>query len=385
MAVSNMAMKKPTRSIGKAGLVLPFFFALVSGLFGQSTQAPNEGSQVAFSVEPVHQLISSGDLVVIKLTICNSSEVPVFVRRLSIDTPVEFRVIRPDGTEVPRRDRAQIGSKAVSPSDFAVLEPYHEISTERTISLQDGAGFALDEPGQYWVTAEYSAGDPGDLEPLAGGAKIPTKPFCSTKVAFCIETCNPLPSNATRSPASDKQSNISQTAIETVRVFYNYIVQYHPLGLPEGPAKRVLWPLLSKRLVQELTSLEACEDDYYRRYGEMLRKNQYKPGTPWLEEGLFSGPDETANPARFTILGSEPIGSNRIEVHLKFTFEDVYSGNHDDFDYEGLATVLLEDGRFVIDDFVTFYMNDELRRLSDGYPECKDGHWIGLPEGPESR
>jgi len=40
-------------------------------------------------------------------------------------------------------------------------------------------------------------------------------------------------------------------------------------------------------------------------------------------------------------------------------------------------TVILESNRWVIDDFVSMYENDELLRLSDGYPQCKDGQWVG--------
>jgi hypothetical protein len=30
----------------------------------------------------------------------------------------------------------------------------------------------------------------------------------------------------------------------------------------------------------------------------------------------------------------------------------------------------------VIDDYLAMYENDELTRLSDGYPECKNGQWV---------
>ena len=44
---------------------------------------------------------------------------------------------------------------------------------------------------------------------------------------------------------------------------------------------------------------------------------------------------------------------------------------------EGVVTAILENKRWVIDDFVAMYENDELRRLSDGYTECKRGQWVG--------
>ena len=44
--------------------------------------------------------------------------------------------------------------------------------------------------------------------------------------------------------------------------------------------------------------------------------------------------------------------------------------------------MILENGRFVIDDFVALYENDALRRLSDGYPGCKGRQWVGLAGEP---
>jgi hypothetical protein len=41
--------------------------------------------------------------------------------------------------------------------------------------------------------------------------------------------------------------------------------------------------------------------------------------------------------------------------------------------YEGVVIVILESNRWVIDDFVSMYENDELLPLSDGYSECKGG------------
>lgn len=196
----------------------------------------------------------------------------------------------------------------------------------------------------------------------------------SGKAVFCIETCR-TPQNVGTSDAG-----AAQTAIETAWVFYNYIVRYKPLGLPTGAARNALWPLLSTRLAQELESLEACEDDYYARYGEILKKNQYKPDTPWLEDGLFSGPDEAANPAKFTILGSQAVGANRFEIHLKFTFVETACPDSrpcEHWDYEGVVTVAEERGRFVIDDFLSMYANYNFTRLWDGYKQCKDGNWVG--------
>lgn len=177
------------------------------------------------------------------------------------------------------------------------------------------------------------------------------------------------------------RSNPSRLALDTVRVFYTYITRYQQLGIPFGRAKKGLWPLVSKRLAQELDGLDACDRDYYRRYGEFLRTHTYKPATPWLEEGLFTGPNDAATPRTFRILGSRAIGDNRVDVELEFTTEQTYSrdlGVPPSYDhYAGDVSVILENQRWVIDDYLAMYENDELIRLSDGYPECKGGQWVG--------
>jgi hypothetical protein len=273
---------------------------------------------------------------------------------------------------VPWRGKRRIASREYSASDFSVLEKYREMSAKRTISLKDGAGFVFDNPGQYTVTAKYSLGSTQDFAPFAGKTRIPTGTFDS-KASFCVEACirEPLPVH----------NDASQAALNAVRLFYSHISKYQPLGIPYGAAKEALWPLLSKRLARELGSLQACNDDYYKRYNDILQAHDYKPATPWLEEGLFSGPNEAADVANFSILSSRAIGTNRVDVELRFTLTDSssdYRVAH--YPYEGIVTVIKENNRWVIDDFVPMYENDDLRRLSDGYPkECKAGRWIGQP------
>jgi len=339
-------------------------------MYGQAPETPETlCDALCFSARPATQLFKLGEPVTVLLSIYTRSAKPIFVSRLTDGEFVKLSVIGPDGKELPWQGNGRISSRAYSPSDFAMLETYKEISATRIISLKDGAGFVFDKPGQYFVTAEYSLGSPESFAPFAGETKIPTGTFHSTKAGFCIEACirEPLPVH----------SNTSQSALDAVRVFYTYITRYRPLGIPHS--KKVLWPLLSKRLGQELDSLRACDDDYYRRFGDILKANQYKPATPWLEEGLFSGPDEAAGPIKFSILDSRAIGENRADVHLRFTSKQTYCcGQPPSYDHsEGVVTVILEHRRWVIDDFVPMYDNDDLLRLSDGYPECKGGRWVG--------
>jgi hypothetical protein len=362
-------MTRPNSWFGTPSLFLVSFLALAIGTWGQAPATTVTEPALFFWARPQTQLFAQGEPVILVLSIYTRSAEPIFVSRLTGDEFVDLNVIGPDGKEVPWRGKSRIVSREYFPADFSVLGTYQEISAKRTISLKDGAGFVFDKPGQYSVTAEYSLGPPEYFAPFAGKTKIPTGTFRSTKAAFCIEACILEPLQV--------RSNASQAAVDAVRVFYTYITRYQPLGIPYP--KKALWPLLSRRLVQELDGLWACDDDYYQRYDKILRANQYKPGTPWLEEGLFSGPDEAASPMKFSILGSMAIGENRVDVHLRFTHKQTYCcGQPASYDhFQGVATAILENNRWVIDDYVAMYGNDELHRLSDGYPQCKDGQWVG--------
>lgn len=365
-------MTSPKRWFVKSSIFLWFFpLVLTSVAFGQNPETSATRPALFFNATPAKQILARGEAVVFALEIYNGSAEPIFVSRLKGNELVKFSVTGPDGKDVPWQGQGRTDHKAYSSSDFAVLQPYHLVNADRIISLNDGAGFVFDKTGQYSATAEYSQAPAQSFAPSAAGAKVPTGSFRSTKTAFCIEVCVLGPST------SQVHNNASHEALEAVRVFYTYITKYQPLGVPQGRAKRALWPLMSKRLAHELDSFQACDDDYYRRYGAVLKANQYKPATPWLEEGLFSGFNEAATPMKFAILDSKTLGENRADVHLGFTYEQTYCcGDPTAYEhYEGVVTVILENNRWLIDDFVALG-SGSLLRLSDGYSECKGGQWV---------
>lgn len=96
---------------------------------------------------------------------------------------------------------------------------------------------------------------------------------------------------------------------------------------------------------------------------------------------MFTGPNDAATPHIFRILGSRVIGDNRVDVELEFTTKQTCSPDlalPPSYDhYEGVVTAILENNRWVIDDYVAMYENDELQRLSAGYSECKGGQRVG--------
>ena len=331
------------------------------GMWGQAPVTSATTPELYFYTLPSKQLFSLGEPVEIVLQLYSRSEQWILVSRLQVNEFVSFKVIGPDGNEVPWQGDTQAGNKGYSPSDLTVLGQYEQISANRIISLKDGAGFAFDKPGQYSLTAEFSMGPPENFARFAGPAKPAMGAFHSTKLAFCIEACILEPLHV--------RNNAPQSAIEAVRVFYTYITRYQQLGIPHGRAKKALWPLLSKRLAQQLDSLEACDEEYYRRYGAILRTKTIKPATPWLEDGLFTGANDAATPSTFRILRSRSVGENRVDVLIAF--------KEDWGEPEGDVTAILENSRWVIDDYVAMYGNDELLRLSAGYPECKGGQWVG--------
>jgi len=355
-------MRKPNRWIVKTSVfLLSYSLASAQDTWGQAPVESATTPELYFNTLPSKQLFSLGEPVGIVLELYSRSEQPILVSRLQGNEFVSFKVIGPDGNEVPWQGERRGANKGYSPSDFTMLGQYTRISANRIISLKDGAGFAFDEPGQYSLTAEFSMGLAENFTPFAGQAKPAMGTFHSTRLAFCIEACILEPLQV--------HSSAPRSALDAVRVFYTYITRYQQLGIPYGRARKTLWPHMSKRLAQELDGLQACDDDYYRRYGEILRANTYKPATPWLEDGLFTGPNDAATPSRFRILNSRSVGKNRIDVLIAFKRD---WGNP-----EGDVTAILENNRWVIDDYVAMYENDELRRLSAGYPECKDGRWVG--------
>ena len=116
-------------------------------------------------------------------------------------------------------------------------------------------------------------GHPEDFAQFADQAKPAVGSFRSSNLAFCIEACilKPVP----------VRNDAPPSALEAVRVVLHRHHQIPQLGIPSGRVKKALWPLMSKRLAQEIDGLGACEKDYFRRYEEILRVHTYKAAIPW--------------------------------------------------------------------------------------------------------
>jgi hypothetical protein len=344
--------------------------SLISLSLGCSRDKPSRTTVVStptpeiyFFIRPSKQLFWMGEPVAFGLELFSRLEQPILVGRLQGNEFVNFKVVGPDGNEMPWHGKTPDRARAYSPSDFTVLGQYKAISADRTISLKDRTGFAFNQPGQYTLTAEFSMGHPEDFAQFADKAKPAVGSFHSSKLVFCIEACILKPGPV--------RNNAPPSALEAVRLFYTDITKFDSSGIPSGRIKKALWPLMSKRLAQQIDGLAACDKDYFRRYGKILRAHVIKAAIPWGEAGLFTGPNDASNPLAFRILGSRSVGDNRVDVLLAF--------KEDWGESEGNVTVVLENGRWVIDDYVAMYENDELSRLSAGYSECKYGRWVGEP------
>ncbi|SNS26863.1 hypothetical protein SAMN05421770_101268 [Granulicella rosea] len=319
--------------------------------------------EMYFYTNPAKQLFWVGEPVVIGLELYSRFEQPVLVAPLQNNEFVQFKLVGPDGNEVPWQGKAPDHARAYSPSDFKVLEQYNAVKAERTISLKDGTGFACNRPGQYTLTAVFSMGSPEHFTLFADQAKPIVGSVRSSKLAFCIDACI-----LKQVPVSN---DAPPSALQAVGLFYTDVIKYHSSGIPVGHIKEILGPLMSKKLAQEIDSLSACDKDYFRRYGEILRVHTLKAAIPWGEAGLFTGPNDASTPSAFRILGSRAIGENRVDVLIAF--------KEDWGESQGDVTVVLENNRWVIDDYVAMYENDKLERLSAGYSVCKDGRWVGEP------
>lgn len=363
-------MEIPTSTVVKTAVVV--FWSFLASMQAVLGQAPAKTPELYFNSLPTKQLFSFGENVVIGLEFWSRSEQPLYVNRLQKGAFVTFKVIGPDGHAVPWHGGRE-DAKQDSPADFTVLKQYTQVKANRIISLNNGEGFSFDKPGQYSLTADFSMDPSSRFDVAAGKATPPTGRFQS-KTAFCVEACitQPLPVH----------NDAPQSSLQVVRAFYGVITRYQQLGIPDGREKIAIRTFLSKRLAQQLDSLAACNADYYRRNGRILRAQILKPATPWLEEGLFTGPNDAATPRVFQILSSRKIGDSRVDVELEFTTEQTYSPDlklPPSYDhYQGVVTAILENNRWVIDDYVAMYENDRLQRLSAGYPECRGRSWTGI-------
>ncbi|MBZ5641627.1 MAG: hypothetical protein LAO19_02605 [Acidobacteriia bacterium] len=173
-------------------------------------------------------------------------------------------------------------------------------------------------------------------------------------------------------------SNLLDQPVVTTRVteLYDAIVARHPIGIPRGSDKAMIWSFLSLRLRQQLETAQVCQDDYRRHHAKT--KIDQKPG--WLRTGIFVGDSKRALPLNALVTNKEPRRDGSFEVHVTLTYVKLPGFVPDNAQWVIIATVVPEGDRFVVDDVRLFDGLDTdgpSHLLSETFPGCDGPKWTG--------
>ncbi|MGC2162287.1 MAG: hypothetical protein WA634_10285, partial [Silvibacterium sp.] len=154
---------------------------------------------------------------------------------------------------------------------------------------------------------------------------------------------------------------------------YKQVVVRHPLGIPVGADMKVFAPYLSKELLHRFNLNNACFADWRRRNPDP----SLKPPVGLIENGLFSGGNEEAEPQAFHIERIEPGKDGYSRVYVKLTLGDPPDKP---LVWYVAAVVVRENGRPVVDDVL--YLKDkngevDSRLLKDLSSGCDGPRWVG--------
>lgn len=161
-----------------------------------------------------------------------------------------------------------------------------------------------------------------------------------------------------------------------VNDFYQKIVERHPIGIPTGADKAVLWPFLSRRLTKQLETAQACQDDYFRQHAN--GGDGAKPA--WLDRGIFTGVSKRALPMSAEATRKEPQKDGTFAVSVQLTFVKLPGFVPDEAAWAVIATAIPENNRFVVDDVRLFDGLDAdgpSHLLSETFAGCDGNHWTG--------
>jgi hypothetical protein len=158
-----------------------------------------------------------------------------------------------------------------------------------------------------------------------------------------------------------------------VRSLYAEVVTRHPLGVPSGADWKTFAPYLSKALLHRIDVNLACQEDWSRQNPDPNSK------PPFLEDGLFTGGNERAEPRSFHIERTESEKDGSIRVYLRLALGSTPA---DTETWHIAVIVLRENGRLVVDNVI--YLKDEKDesgvdyRLSEYLSYGCDGpRWVG--------
>jgi len=176
-----------------------------------------------------------------------------------------------------------------------------------------------------------------------------------------------------QSASQNRESAPSSQPATLVNGLYQQVVTRRPLGIPSGADMKAFAPYLSKPLRHRFDLNHACFNDWRKRNPDP----SLKPPVGLIENGIFSGANEEAEPQAFHIerTESEKDGSSRVYVRLT-----VGDPPNKPLVWYVAAVVIREDGQPVVDD-VLYLMgaNGEVEsRLSKDLSSGCDGpRWVG--------
>jgi len=158
-----------------------------------------------------------------------------------------------------------------------------------------------------------------------------------------------------------------------VSSLYEQVVARHPLGVPYGADKKIFAPYLSKSLRRRFDLTKACFADWRRQNPDP----SLKPPSVLIENGLFSGSAEEAEPTAFHIERTQSLKDGSSRVYVRLTWEDSVNKP---FIWYVAAVVVPENSRLVVDD--VFYLKSKVGDVEsslsqDLSSQCVNGHWVG--------
>jgi hypothetical protein len=170
-----------------------------------------------------------------------------------------------------------------------------------------------------------------------------------------------------------KPSLMPNESERLVSALYKQVITRRPLGIPSGADMRAFAPYLSKALRYRFDLNKACAVDWRKQNPDP----SLKPPVGLIENGIFSGANEEAEPQAFYIERTESENDGSSRVYVRLTVGD--PPNRPLVWYVA-AVVVREDGRPFVDDVL--YLKGEngevesrlSRDLSSG---CDGPRWVG--------
>lgn len=173
--------------------------------------------------------------------------------------------------------------------------------------------------------------------------------------------------------SQSRASTPSSQPATLVNGLYQQVVARRPLGIPSGGDMKAFAPYLSKVLRRRFDLNNACFVDWRKQNPDP----SLKPPVGLIENGIFSGANEEAEPQAFHIVRTESEKSGSAHVYVRLTVDDPPGKP---LVWYVAAVVVHEEGRLVVDDvlYLTGENGEVKSRLSKDLSSGCDGpRWVG--------